>query len=496
MKRQQTTWLGDDSGFTLVTVLGVVLILTVVATGAFIASQQALHNSVQQTKNVIAFEAANSGVDAALQRINVHSYIAGDFPLTGTLPDGSSYEASVTPLGNSNFSCGSLGRDPSGAVAKVQVNFFSINYWNMEIGGGQNSLGGGSLHGTSSVYGPLYVRGAVTLPSDSDIEVGPIFINVGSDPTLGLALTGSGKLGADAPIDVYCNGVTPTLGSKNFGASSVSNAVPNIVLPPVDAQYLGTAYSEAKAESIDNLRGAPPTSAINVECSGGDANTYTTVQPPNSGTWTRQKAPGASSFYKLVGVDSGWSPTIGAGIHPLTIGDSSFGSWYGDGHTSTLGQHDDFAYDATNRVLYVEGTVFIDGPLTITPAVTYVGNGKIVVNGDVTIAGGLIPATSNGFMDAGHVLGIVTPGNFIDSVQSSNNKSPTDVPDVCGAFFVGSDFRMTGNCLVRGSVLANSITFNHSNEHLVTEPGLPSFLPPGMPGGDGFILSKSRWTRQ
>jgi Tfp pilus assembly protein PilE len=487
----------DDEGFTLVTVIGVMLIITILATSAYFASHQALQDTVRTARGVNAFQAANSGIDAALQRVSAHTYVAGDFPMTGELDDGSSYLVTVTPAGNSNYKCTSVGTDPKGGTATVQVSFFSLNYWNMDIGSGQNALGGGSLHGTSSVYGPLYCRGGLTLPSNSEVKIGPLFVNVGSDPTVRLQLQGSGTIGSQSQtVDVYCNGTTPSIGDNNFYVGTLSNAVPDIALPQVDSEYLTGEYGVAKAQSIDNVRGVLSTSSVTLEGEGGDPATYRTVQPPNSGVWSRAKAVGASSYYKVVGDDSSWGPIVGSGTHPLVIADTSFGSWFGDGHTPTAGLHDDFAYDAANRILYVEGTVFIDGALLVSPAVKYRGNGKIVVNGPITVSNGLRPDTASGFMDSTHVLGLVTPADFNCSVQTGNDKGPEDVPDVCGAFFVGGGFKMTGNgVLVRGSILANEISFDHSNQHLVTEPFLPTYLPAGMPGKDGYILTKSQWAR-
>lgn len=486
----------DDRGFTLPAVLGIVALMTVVAVGSWALSQQALNETVRTNSKVTAFEAANSGVDAALQRIQTHNFLASDFPVSYTFPNGSSFVTSVTPAGDCNYLCVSTGRDRSGAKETVKVAFFSLSIWNMEIGAGEQALGGGSVRGTTSVWGPLYVRGTLALGSNSQVEEGPLFVNAGSDPNAGLVLEGNGKLGQISPINVYCNGVTPPLGDKNFGAASVSISVPNIALPPVDASYLSNAYNQAKSESIDNEVGTPPTSTVALECTGGDPMTYTTMQPPNSGTWARSRATTTSSFYKVVGVNSGWGPTPGGGTHGLNIGSRSFGSWYGDGHTTTPGRHDDFAFDAMHGILYVEGTVFIDGPLSFTAPVHYVGNGAIVVNGGVTVQNTLIPNTADGHMDAGHVLGIVTPTNMIVNTGTANEKDPEEVPDVCGAFFVGLDFGMNANVLVRGSVLASSISFNHPNEHLRTELHLPEYLPAIMPGNGVSILSRSSWVRQ
>jgi len=149
--------------------------------------------------------------------------------------------------------------------------------------------------------------------------------------------------------------------------------------------------------------------------------------------------PGASTFYKCVGAD-GAASTVGAGTQGLTIGGTgSWGSWSGDGHYNIANSTDDFCYDDVNNILTVRGTVFVDGPLHIVDSIKYNGNGTIVANGDITIEQDLKPNTADTESDATHVLGLVTPNNIICNAGTSNNKAPTDPPNVMGAYFAGKD---------------------------------------------------------
>lgn len=483
----------DDSGVAMVAVMGVVMIMTIVAISAYVYASQTLKDTESVQEQTQAFQAANSGIDQALARIQENGFQGGP-DLVGTLSTGASYTATVAPTGNSEYRCIAVGTDPSGREETITVRFFYLNMWNMNLAGGtNNALGGGAVTGTTSVYGPFYVRGSVELGSNSVIENGPLFIKGGD-----LRITGSGMLGASGrPVDLYVQGRYPTVGSRGMYARTVSQSVPDISLPRLDANVLSQNYFNAKSESVDNKQGYSDLGIANYE-SNGSPLSYTTLI---SG-WTRRKASGnatdAASFYKVVGSDTGIGP-FGEGTHSLTIGTSSgssgsFGSWAGDGHYP-LASHDDFSYDDVNNILTVEGTVFIDGDLTLNESMKYRGNGAIVCNGDILMLGNFTPDTVGLQPDITHCVGLVTPGKITCQAGDNNTRDPGDPPDVAGAFFASQKWAMTANVLVKGSVLAGSIDFAHSNQHLVTDPSLPSYLPKAMPGSGNSILTKGAWVR-
>lgn len=477
----------DDSGVAMLTVIGVILLMTIIAIGAFTYAQQNVVDSQRIERQTQAFQAANSAADNALTRIQENGFRLTDYPLTGTSSTGATYTATVAPTANSEYICTATGTDPSGRTETIKIKFFYLNMWNMNLAAGtNNALGGGSVKGTTSVYGPFYVRGGVALGANSTIENGPLFIKGGD-----LTISGSGQIGGNGSIDVYVTGAYPTPGSKGMNSRSVSQSVPDITLPVVDMSVMTADYLLAKNESFDNIQGYADSAISNQEASGGTPSTYTTL----FGAWTRPKAPGASTFYKVVGADGGIG-ALAAGTHPLTIGGTgSWGAGSGDGHYS-LSSHDDFMYNDATNVLTVDGTVFIDGPLTLNDNITYRGNGTVIVNGDITMNGSFKPNTPTNYPDATHVVGLVTPGNFIVNFQGSNNKDPVGTPDIAGAFFASKDWSMTGNGLfVKGSVLAGSISFNHPNQHLVTDPDLPSYLPRSLPGAGNSILTRGSWVR-
>ena len=373
--------------------------------------------------------------------------------------------------------------------------------------GNQESLtaGGGGINGNSNVTGPFYVRGSVEMLGDSYVHKGPLFVDGA------LTRQGSAQLGTAAePLHLYVSGAYPEPGANAY-YSSVSQSVPRIDLPRLSDSELLEAAQKAQQESVDNGMGTPAWSAgSNYETLSGDPLPvhYTSVNPPNNGTFSRLYArwddPTLHRFgYKYIGADSEPSAP-GQGTTGLTIGPTSFGAWYGYGYTMP-GMNDDFAYDAVHRILYVYGTVFIDGPLTIGalngPPIKYVGNGTIVANGPVTINVDVHPGNTGATeqerrkMDASHVIGIATPVDMTVSGTNSNS-TPGYPPEHSLALYAGRSIAFRNNELYVGSIVAGHINVGVNNVHMVTDPDLPDFLPDSLPGRNSPILTKGAWARQ
>jgi hypothetical protein len=492
-----------DEGIALPLVMGVIAVLTVLSITSFALASNALHETRRTQGETVAFQIANAGVDAALEQVYRNGFESTNFPVTVDISDGM-YEVRVEQLDNSEFQLTSRGTDVTGFSETVVVRFFYINLWEMIFAAGnQESLtaGGGGINGNSNVTGPFYVRGAVEMLGDSYVHKGPLFVDGA------LTRQGSAQLGTvDTPIQLYVSGAYPEPG-KNAFYRSVSQSVPRIDLPSFSDGELLEAAQKAQQESIDNLMGTPEWNAgSNYESVAGDpqASDYATVNPPNTGAFVRRYARQDDTNlhrfgYKYIGAGSEPSAP-GQGTTGLTIGPASFGAWYGNGYTIP-GMHDDFAYDAVNRVLYIGGTVFVDGPVTIDRAIRYVGNGTIVANGPVILAGDVFPGNSGSTeverrkMDAGHVLGIATPAGITVSGTNANSK-PGDPPEHSLAMYAGGTIRFTNNELFIGSIVAGHINLGNANVHMVTDPDLPEFLPDSLPGRDSPILTKGSWARQ
>lgn len=499
----------DDDGVALITVVGVIAVITIISVLAFTLATQSLTDSARTQRQTDAFQAANAGIDAVqseIERLKGGDQVLGELPhvqVEGEVSSShSTYSAGATYTADAEYLAISTGTSATGARETIQVKFFYLNLYDMNLAAGSNqslTAGGGGINGTSNVTGPFYVRGSVELGGTSFVHNGPLFVKDGSITLQ----SNSSEIGeASNPIRVYVSDAYPS--TDNFHASSISQAVPLIQLPKVDESYMDTQWSNARKESCDNIMGPLSRSEItNLESTDSNPLTYTTMQPPSSATWTRSKAPGSSNCYKYIGPEAGYTKPLGTGTAALHLGRTgSFGSWgasgarAGDGHYSR-DSHDDFAFNDDTNVLYVEGTVLVDGPLYIDEDITYVGNGAIVANGPIVVNGAVKPDVGFDAANTDHqALGLVTPTTITINYQTGNTKDMSQPPDMAGAFFAKEKIAFTSNGLLfKGSIIAGNISFEHPNVHLVTNPLLPAFLPENMPGRGDKILIRGAWAR-
>ncbi len=543
MYRMMRALTRDDSGIAMLVVIGIMSIVTVLAVGSFALARQTLHESQRVEDESRAFRAAASGLEHALSIFEGEPITLGDATLDGT------YEVTTENLGGGRFRLDSLGEGLDGTTELVSQEFFYLNLWQMNFAGiGPQSLltGSSGFNGTSNIIGPFYMKGNFDIKANMGMFEGPLFVRGGNISVHDNSWLGS----ADMPIDVFCDGdgspSVPTnvekAGGRGVYVASISRSVPDIILPPLTPGELQEWATKAQHESIDNQLGShDPESeespTANLESSGG-AHTYKTMIPPNTTDWSRTEASATNDHnpnYKFFGAEDGTISTIGEGQAHLTIGGSSFGAWGAislpegvteDGDVSpavslTAGPagssgyptntHDDFAYDHVNKILYIAGTVFVDGPVTFTENMTYVGNGTIVANGEVNINGSLRPYSTNSSHGHGNAqgeynrwaLGIVTPLNINfngGGDNSYNNMSREELrkatPIYAGAFYTGAEATFNSNNLsLRGTVLSGRMEFEHNNNYLITNPRLPEYLPDSLPGSGGGLLVPGLWVR-
>ncbi len=536
MNRLVRSFMKDESGVALLTVIGVMSVVTILAIGSFALARQSLHESQRIQDETRAFRAAASGLERALSTFQEDVNV---YPMAGTTRDGA-YSVDLTDLGAGRFRLDSAGVGDDGLTETVSQEFYYINLWRMNFAGaGPQSLISGSsgLHGTSNIIGPFYMKGNFEIRNNMGVFEGPLFVKDGN-----VSVASNAWLGAETQfIDVFCDGDgSPSVpsnrdsgGGRGVFVNSISRSVPDILLPPITQSDLEAWSTKAQAESIDNVLGfhSPESTATPVDNheSTGGADTYKTMPPPNTATWQRSKASAtndSNANYKFFGAADGSISSKGSGVSHLTIGPSSFGAWgsfstadgvslSGPGPAGVGGydanRHDDFAYDAVNSILYIAGTVFVDGPLTITRDILYVGNGTIVANGPVNLDGRVRPystSSSHGHANAQGennkwALGISTPEdiNFNGGGDNSYNTMSRPqlraaTPIYAGAFYTEKIARFNSNNLsVRGTVLAGKMDFQHSNNYLITNPLLPEYLPDSLPGAAGGILMPGLWTR-
>lgn len=485
----------------MVVVLGVLAFVTVLAILAFTLGQQALVESGNTQRQSVAFQVANAGLDAALANVQYNGLPTEGTVLTGNVEGLGSYVVTLSPQPVSECLAVSRGTSLDGAHEVIQTKFFYMNLWEFSIGSGSMTAGGGGVTGTGNIYGPLYVLGSIQLSGGANIERGPLFVKSGD-----ISLSGDSHIGTPTDkIRLFCERIYPPDAGdstdKGGHYAYVSSSVPKITLPPIDLTYLNYVYGKAKAESYDNKMGAKTGAAVNIEATGNDASTYTSIDPGGSPIGARVKAPGASTYYKVIGADAGptsvWAgpytgtPRTGA----LVLGGSdSFGKWaYPNSANPTPVVNDDFAYDGATKTLYLNGTIFIDHDVVFSGGpVSYVGNGTIVANGDVFVGCAVHP--KDGFsasVGSGEALGIVTPGKIHLNINppNGNPKVLTEYPDFAGALFGQEQVSFATNQQVRGSVLSKELNFSANNVHLYMNEALPTYLPDSLPGrGMAYIM--------
>ncbi len=498
----------EDEGIALLTVIGVISVLTLLVIGAYSLASQSLTSNAKNDAEVQAFQVANAGIDTVYADLSTNvgtSQVLAHYDTPRVISVGAgSAEVTLRQEEGIEYIATSVGTAADGTVETIKVRFYYMNLWEMFIAAGEDddSIGGGQINGNASVDGPFYVRGDLDSGGSSSFTRGPLFVT-GNIGTLGGSGTLTTEIGTTAdPIDVYVGGTYPTTfpQNKNFHAKRVSNSVPSITAPSLDQAFMDAALSRAKLESCDNVIGTPEfVRGVNIETLSGTGNA---AEYPAAidGAWTRPKAPDATMWYKVIDSDPDDPIILGEGTTSLVIGNTgSFGSWQNDGHGYPAGQWDDFAYDDSAGVLYLEGTVFVDGDVTFNPpangddVILYRGNGALVVNGDVTINTRLVPygTDDDSDMASDRVLGIISASSI--ELNGDGNYGPWNM---CGALYARKslDFEKA-NVSVKGSIIAPQINFPNANFHLESDPKLPTFLPWSMPGRDTPILVIGAWSR-
>jgi hypothetical protein len=509
--------MAGDEGIAMLTVIGVMLVVTALSIGSFTLARQALFSSVRVEDESRAFRAASTGLDTIISQFTEE--MTG-FPKTGVTDDGS-YSVDLIDLGGGEFRLVSTGTGLDSREETVTQQFYYMNLWRMNFAGtGPQSLlsGTSGLNGTSNILGPFYMKGNFRVDSNMSVREGPLFVRGGA-----ISVASSGLLGSPAvPIKVFCDKSVPANNpagaNRGVYIATISRSVPDITLPTLNMGQMDYWASKARSESIDNVMNNQFAPAAGVEALGTDATTYTSVIPPTaSPAWSRTKASLTSpnSCYKFIGRADGSLAPMGQGAHDLVIGGRTFGSWgsvnttdgvyiAGDGHYPYANAHDDFAYDNVNNILYIEGTVFVDGDVTISENMTYVGNGTIIANGTITLDGAVRPHGTNAQGENNQwALGLVTPTEMYFTANDSNNystKTETELrastPTFAGAFYAqGTVYYTSTNMLMRGSIIAGKISSSSPNTYMVTNPLLPEYLPESLPGVDIGLLFPGLWTR-
>lgn len=471
----------DDSGFALIAVMGAIALITVVAIAGYFVASQSLTDSSRSSDEEMAYQIASTGLERAYNTFD--SSQAGSTQPWSAL-NGGQYQITMNgkvqdpSLNNSEYWLISVGKYGN-AQETVKVKFTDWNLWNMNIAGAAGSnmngaSGNSGFNGQSVVTGPFYTKGSFKVGSGAtsyyDFSGGPLYVYNGDVTDWG---------GTSGPGDLYINTV-PSAGYPS--GVSIHNNPPDIELPWIDSAKETSYYTSATAQSTDNKLG----------------DSSVAVTEPAS--YPAVLAPGANTAkYKYVG-PAGGPAGLAAGATGLTLGSTSFGRFPGNGYPATSTAHDDFAYNGSTSPgqLWVEGTVFVDGPLTTSKSITYNGNGTLFVNGKVAFGGDFVPpGTSPGTIDASHCVGIVTPwassgGNSDPAVDVGGNTVH------CAIFTNGLLGLQHGGTFVGAALTGGIAAIGSGATHITVtlDNAVHDNLPKGMPASNTSIRNREVWLRQ
>jgi hypothetical protein len=241
-------------------------------------------------------------------------------------------------------------------------------------------------------------------------------------------------------------------------------------------------------------------------------------------TYTHTRAADTSSTYSVPTEASGYASVASAYKvidDDATINKSS--SLTINATTPSFGDAtDDFAYDSTTHTLTCWGTVFVDGPVSTNIPISYVGNGLLVANGNISFLAdfkplnGLQPGLAgkngdtlydNQSFNGDETMGFISPYKItLDNGGGNPGQDPETPPSHAGAFYCmnpdGNDpnyglIEMGTKTAVVGSVIARGIDFlANNNQHLRTSANLGQCVDDQMPGYGQMVTSFGTWSRR
>jgi hypothetical protein len=486
----------DEDGSVLIAVVGIMVVLTVLAIGAFAMADDNLFQVKRDRGRTQALAVAEGGLEQVLWRLKAGRPPTSTAPFDVVLPGMgvASIEASQSGTNWHIVATGNASATP-GITRTISVDVLSMSIWDMFYANGPVSPGSnGHINGSGSFWGSAYMRGNWP-PSNGNaaFEQGPFFVKDGN-----IALGGSATIGMSTPVppgvDIYCNGSVNMTGiSPN---AKLHASVPDLPMPQQSGPELTVARNIALGESTDGLQGTPLMGGLRndeIRTSGDGTGVPSPLGPP----FADKLYPSFSSrYYKVIDNDS----IVNTSVAAFYIGKSSAGVTlpsFGQPYDPALGHSpDDFAWDAATGVLTVQGTVFIDAQDVYIKDVKWAGKGTLIIGGNV------------------HVTGLWEPACF--TVAPIVTKDPSDVdgypkkncvgisssgyiemfsPDGYGPSFSAVSWTMnpSGNYeMFHGEIVAPEITMGKHAQVWCT-PGMSSSMPPSMPGGSGMIVAISGW---
>lgn len=494
-------FLKDESGVALIAVAGAVIVLVVLGFGLISFVENTIQKIVEYRHYQKALNLADAGVDHVtwLYKTNsippnyINNIITIDFGSEGKcrfkIVEGSiGFEKIVY----------SVGYTSDGYKKAIKVTLFSMNIWDLLLSAGNQNPdrrpgGSGGIEGNGAVIGPLYVRGGLpNLSGTFDIYEGPLFIKNG----ILVKQSSAGNVGTSAePIRAYIDGneygavfrrsgntlvpIDPWAPSLNIYINSLSRKVPDIEFPALTPAELQNKRNKAMQEATDNLLPSYPLGASQVNF----VESVITAQAKISLSLPAMPA------YKVIDNND----TIDSSLSNFTLNTQELGfvDANNDGVINSADySYYEFAFDGSRspKVLVVNGTVFVDGNLTINGPIYYTGKGTLIINGDLRINQFLLASSNYPLVNA---LGLAVKGDTYINIDSAND----DNDDIQIALYTEGDVVFTrNNTRYYGALIAGFIDMTSAqNIQLVLADALPGNLPPSLPASEANIVTVTGW---
>ncbi len=423
--------LRNEGGVALITALMTLAVVSLLGAAALTIAGGTINQTTWDRSSNQAFAIAEAGFDQAVARIRNENLEAS---FTAQLLNGEA-EVTITQINMMMYRVRSVGAQPSLASPKARraIQAVIIHLDPKDIFFADSAQG--TLLGSTTFDGPLYVRDELRASGNSVFTTGPFFVKddpATLNPTGDLTLEGSDQMGTVAePVYLFVAGSY----DPNFSglhAEEVFSVVPDLTMPIIN---------------IDAMPGERASADLVLDDDGITNGTF--VWPPYSG--------------------NGPMPT--GVVFDQSTPDLTTGT-VGDGYLK---------WTKATKTLVIDGKVFIDGNVTfdvMASSITYEGQGTIVANGNIAIRSEFMPADPASDWPETDAIGLVTPyeidmtakpGDDIYAFTYAYEKITFDKP-----------FNFYGNATSQALVTI-------SNPRITVQMNVDKDdMPPGMPEMDAF----------
>ena len=170
----------SDSGSVLIAVIGIMIVVTVIAIGAFAMADDNLFQSKRDRAGAQALHVAEAGLDIAAWDLDSNVVTAFPFTFETATPSGVS-STTISKVGNFTYLIVSRGTSITTPTVTrtISTQMFVMSLWDMFFADGPVNPGAnGHINGNGSIHGSMYCRGDwPTTNGNAVFTDGPFFVN-------------------------------------------------------------------------------------------------------------------------------------------------------------------------------------------------------------------------------------------------------------------------------------------------------------------------------